>query len=93
MQIFGIGQLELLIILFIVLLFFGASRLPKLSKTLGKSARELRDGFTGGRNDKSIKDITQEVTASAQEIKKGINEVKSTVSDEPEPTVVIKQDA
>lgn len=75
---FGIGQPELLIILFILLLFFGPSRLPKLSKTLGKSARALRDGFTDGKNDKSLKDITQEVTSSAREIKNGINGVKNT---------------
>ena len=75
---FGIGQAELIVILFIVLLFFGPTRLPKLSKTLGESARSLRDGFTGGKNDKSLKDITQEVTSSAREIKQGIAEVRST---------------
>ena len=73
---FGIGQPELIIIIFILLLFFGPSRLPKLSKTLGESARSLRDGFTGGQNDKSLKDITEEVTSSARRIKKGIIEVK-----------------
>lgn len=87
----GIGQPELLIILFVLLLFFGPSRLPKLSKTLGKSAGELRDGFTGGKNDKSIRDITQEVAGSAKEIKKGINEVKATSSGEQEPTVITKE--
>lgn len=36
---FGLGVPELLIILLILLLLFGASRLPKLSKSLGESAR------------------------------------------------------
>ncbi len=88
---FGIGQAEIIIILFIVLLLFGASRLPKLSKTLGESARELRGGFTGDKNDKSIKDITKEVASSAKEIKKGINEVKGTNSSEQEPAVITKE--
>lgn len=77
---FGIGQPELLIIIFILLLFFGPSRLPKLSKTLGESAKGLRDGFTDGKNDKSLKDITQEFTSSAKEIKRSITEVKETAS-------------
>lgn len=77
---FGIGQPELVVILFIFLLFFGPSRLPKLSKTLGESAKGLRDGFTDGKNDKSFQDITQEVASSAREIKKSITEVKDTPS-------------
>lgn len=42
---FGLGVPELLIILIILLLLFGSTRLPKLSKSLGESARELRKGF------------------------------------------------
>jgi sec-independent protein translocase protein TatA len=88
---FGIGQPELLIIIFIVLLFFGPSSLPKLSKTLGESAKSLRDGFTDGKNDKSLKDITQEMTNSARDIKRSIIDVKTDtlanndpVTDNPE---------
>lgn len=44
---FGLGVPELLIILVILLLLFGATRLPKLSKSLGESAKELRKGFEG----------------------------------------------
>ena len=38
---------DLLIILAIVLLLFGAKRLPELSRSLGTSARELRKGLNG----------------------------------------------
>jgi sec-independent protein translocase protein TatA len=34
---FGLGWQELLIILLIILLLFGASRLPEIAKGLGKS--------------------------------------------------------
>jgi len=78
----GLGQPELLVILFIFLLFFGPTRLPKLSKTLGESAGALRDGFTGGKNDKSLKDITREVANSAHELKQSLTEIKQT----PVPT-------
>lgn len=38
---------DLLIILAIVLLLFGAKKLPELSRSLGDSARELRKGLNG----------------------------------------------
>jgi len=38
------GGTELLIILAIVLLFFGAKRVPELGRSLGKSIREFREG-------------------------------------------------
>lgn len=75
---FGLGLPELIVILAVVLLLFGAKRLPGLSKNLGESVRELKDGFTGGKNDKSLKDIAKEVSTGAQEIKKGVDSVKNT---------------
>jgi sec-independent protein translocase protein TatA len=38
---------DLLIILAVVLLLFGAKKLPELSRSLGTSARELRKGLSG----------------------------------------------
>ena len=40
----GLGYQELLIILAIVFLLFGASRLPQLAKALGQSKRAFREG-------------------------------------------------
>ena len=76
---FGLGLPELIVILAVVLLLFGAKRLPTLSKHLGESGRALKDGFTGGKNDKSLKDIAKEVSTSAHEIKKGVESVKNTL--------------
>ncbi len=39
---FGLGGQELLLILFVVLLFFGPSKLPELAKGLGKGMREFK---------------------------------------------------
>lgn len=40
----GLGYQELLIILAIIFLLFGASRLPQLAKALGQSKRAFREG-------------------------------------------------
>lgn len=39
---FGLGPTELIVILLIVLLLFGAKKLPELAKSIGTSAKELR---------------------------------------------------
>jgi len=38
----GIGTLEILLVLFIVLLLFGAKKLPELAKGLGKGIKEFK---------------------------------------------------
>ena len=45
---FGMKPLELGIIVLILLLLFGASKLPKLARSLGSSAREFRKGVEEG---------------------------------------------
>lgn len=42
---FGIGTSELIIILLIVLLVFGAKRLPDIGSSLGKGIREFKRSF------------------------------------------------
>lgn len=43
-----IGITELLLILAIVLVVFGATRLPRLGRGLGEGIRNFRDGLRGG---------------------------------------------
>lgn len=44
----GLGTQELLILLAIVLVIFGASRLPRLGRGLGEGIRNFRRGLQGG---------------------------------------------
>jgi sec-independent protein translocase protein TatA len=48
---FDLGLPELIIILVILLLLFGAKKLPQLSRSVGESAKELRKGFHGDLRD------------------------------------------
>jgi sec-independent protein translocase protein TatA len=44
---FGISIWELLILLIVLLLIFGAKRLPEMGRSLGKGMREFKDSVTG----------------------------------------------
>ncbi len=50
---FGLGYQELLIILVIVLILFGANRLPDLARSLGSSVKEFKKGITEASKDES----------------------------------------
>jgi sec-independent protein translocase protein TatA len=41
---FGLGTTELIIILVLVMIVFGAGKLPQAAKSLGKGIREFKDG-------------------------------------------------
>ncbi len=43
----GIGFINILVVLFIVLILFGAGKLPKVMGDLGKGIRSFREGLKG----------------------------------------------
>lgn len=62
----GLGGMELVIILVIVLILFGPKRLPQLGKSLGKTMKSLRDGLEGKDADEEAEDET--VVATKAEV-------------------------
>ncbi len=44
---FGVSIWELMILLVVLLLIFGARRLPEMGRSLGKGMREFKDAVTG----------------------------------------------
>lgn len=45
-----VGLPELIIILFIIILIFGANRLPEIGRGIGKGIRNFKDSTREGRN-------------------------------------------
>ena len=60
----GLGYQELLVILVIVLVLFGGSKLPDLAKSLGKSMKEFKKGFAA-EPDEDSKPSAPEPSATA----------------------------
>lgn len=59
-----IGAPELLIILVVVLLLFGAAKLPSLARSIGASAKEFRKGVDEGvADDETAEDDQEDVDA------------------------------
>lgn len=54
----GLGGSEVLVILLVVLLLFGAKKIPELARGLGKGIREFKDATS---------EIKQEIERSADE--------------------------
>lgn len=77
-----ISGAEIFFIMFIVVMVFGADKIPGIAKGLGKGMRQLKD---------ATEDIKQEIQKSAEkqgidtsfteDIKKELDEVKKNVSD------------
>ncbi|MGJ8548580.1 Sec-independent protein translocase subunit TatA/TatB [Winogradskyella wichelsiae] len=77
-----IGGTEIVFVLFIVVLVFGADKLPEIARGLGKGMRQIKD---------ATNDIKNEVTKSAREnniidtdVTKNINDEIKKVKDDLE---------
>jgi sec-independent protein translocase protein TatA len=62
----NIGPLELVVILVVVLLLFGAKRLPELGRSLGSGMREFKDSVTGKDSDDDKRRTELEAGDTAQ---------------------------
>ncbi len=82
---FGIGTTELIIIMFIILLIFGAKKLPELAQGLGKGIREFK---------KASNDIQEELSVNKQDeqIKSTENKKKDEKKDEMKSEKTEKKD-
>jgi len=52
---FGLGTTELIIILVLVMIIFGAGKLPQVGGALGKGLRNFKDGIKEGNEEQEEK--------------------------------------
>ena len=62
---FGVGMSELLIIMLVIALIFGARKLPEIGSGLGKGIRNFRRGASGKEEDEPAQ--IEEKAAKTQE--------------------------
>ena len=61
-----IGWQELLIVMVIVMLIFGTSKISGIGKSMGTAIRDFRDSMKGESEEEKISDGTQEEKASEE---------------------------
>lgn len=66
MRIGPFGHWEILVILLVVLLLFGAKRLPGMAKSIGQSVREFRRGIRDDGEDATRRDGTPSTGAKSE---------------------------
>ncbi len=63
--------MELIIVLVVVLLLFGSTRLPKLARSMGEASKEFKKGVSDANRDeaaKAIPDPDEKVTLTKGEL-------------------------
>jgi sec-independent protein translocase protein TatA len=62
-----VGGMELFIVLVIILLFFGASRVPELARSLGRGKREFHKGVEEASGEAAAEKAQREEASSESE--------------------------
>lgn len=66
--VFGLGPTELIVILIILLVLFGGSKLPSLAKGLGQSVKEFKKAQKDAEDDDHSKSPTTVATSEPKKI-------------------------
>jgi sec-independent protein translocase protein TatA len=72
----NLGGSEVMLILVVVLLFFGSKNIPNLARGLGKGMREFREATDGIKREieKTTEPVTEEMKKASQEVQQQIND-------------------
>lgn len=81
---FDVSGGELLLIMIVVLMFFGSKGIPGIARTMGRTMRQLRDATA---------EVQREIQRGADEVKQGFEEQRRTFSIEPPAHAVAQRPA
>lgn len=90
----SIGPFELIILLVIILLVFGSTKLPKLARSMGEASREFRKGVSEASHDDAVEsqpgarsaDAADYVTMSKADLDALLSEREAKARGEQPPT-------
>jgi sec-independent protein translocase protein TatA len=78
LAVFGLGGWEIVLILAVVLIFFGAKKLPELAKGLGSGLKEFK---------KATREVTDEIQNAADDKAQPQNKSASIAPAQPAQTI------
>lgn len=67
---FNISPGELVVVMLLFLMFFGAKNIPEMARFLGRTSRQIKD---------ATRDIQDEFTNTANQVQKEVKEHKKTL--------------
>ena len=71
MSFFGMGGMEIMVIMIVALIIFGPGKLPEIGAQVGKAVRDFR---------RTTNDLTREFNDSTSEIRSTMDEMKGTMA-------------
>jgi TatA/E family protein of Tat protein translocase len=83
---FGISIWELMILLIVLLLIFGAKRLPEMGRSLGKGMREFKDSVSGVEEAVTTPTPTTTTPAPPAELPSASSDAVPPTESTPEPS-------
>ncbi|HUG16023.1 MAG TPA: twin-arginine translocase TatA/TatE family subunit [Thermomicrobiales bacterium] len=80
MSFFGMGSMEIVVIMIIALIIFGPGRIPEIAGQAGKAVRDFR---------RITRELTSEFQESIDDVQSTMTEVRTTVDDMKRDTAAI----
>ena len=82
MNFFGMGPMEILVIMVIALMIFGPGKLPEIAQGIGKGIREFRAATSDltGEFQRTLNEVTSEVASVGDEVRQSAADVHRTTT-------------